>query len=224
MKALCGVLLLVSGTAAYAQTEAPGLRRHHVTLAAGINWSGGYDIGSSTAQLRGNGFGTTPPMVPLFEADARITPTPSPEFRVGVALTRTVAVEAGVVVSHPRIAFGISNDAEAPAQQLLGEQLQQYLVDGAVTWQLPWHSGRLAPFALGGAGYLRQLHEDRMLGESGQVYYAGGGARYWLTGTSRSRSLGVRGDFRINIRQNGIDFENTQRTYPSLTLSIFLGL
>jgi hypothetical protein len=195
-----------------------------VTLAAGINWSGGYDIGSSTAQLRGNGFGATPPMFTLFEADSRITKATTPEFRVGVALTRSVAVEAGVVVSHPHIAVGISSDAEAPAEELPGEQLQQYVVDGAVTWQLPWHSRRLAPFALGGAGYLRQLHEDRMLGETGQVYYAGGGARYWLKGGSASRSVGVRGDVRINVRLNGIDFEDASRTYPSFTLSIFVGL
>ena len=77
----------------------------------------------------------------------------------------------------------------------------------------------------GGAGYLRQLHEDRTLGETGQVYYAGGGARYWLRGgDARSTSLGLQGEVRVNVRRGGIDFENATRRYPSLGLSVFLGL
>ena len=35
---------------------------------------------------------------------------------------------------------------------------------------------------LAGAGYLRQLHQDRTLIEHGQIFYAGGGLRYWLRG------------------------------------------
>ena len=69
---------------------------------------------------------------------------------------------------------------------------QQYLFDGGadVAAADSASGSRLAPFVAGGAGYLRQLHEDRTLAETGQIYYAGGGARYWLRGghgTGRGR-------------------------------------
>jgi hypothetical protein len=77
----------------------------------------------------------------------------------------------------------------------------------------------------GGVGYLRQLHEERTLVESGQQYYAGGGVRFWLRGRPDSaRSLGVRGDIRMNFRANGIDFENQTRLSPSVSLLLFVGL
>ena len=37
--------------------EAPSLRAHRFTISGGLVWSGGYDIGDATAQLRGNGAG-----------------------------------------------------------------------------------------------------------------------------------------------------------------------
>ena len=84
---------------------------------------------------------------------------------------------------------------------------------------------RLAPFVSGGVSFLRQLHEDRTLAETGHVYHAGGGARYFLRGGRASgRALGLRGDARVNFRRNGIDFDNTMRTYSTFSLSAFVGL
>ena len=81
------------------------------------------------------------------------------------------------------------------------------------------------PSSSGGAAFLRQLHEDRTLAETGQIYYAGGGARYWLRGGhGAGRAVGLRGDARVNFRRNGIDFEDTMRTYPTFSLSVFVGL
>ena len=45
---------LLMPMAAFAQ-EAPALRAHHFTLGGAVVWSGGYDIGDSTAQLRIDG-------------------------------------------------------------------------------------------------------------------------------------------------------------------------
>ena len=120
----------------------------------------------------------------------------------------------------------ITADAEAPSQELAGEKLQQYVFDGGITWQLPVSTGpRLALFVSGGGGYLRQLHEERTLGETGQVYYTGAGARYWLRGGhGASKALGVRGDVRVNVRRKGIDFEDKMRTYPTFSVFLFVGL
>lgn len=223
--ALIALALIAGAPAAASAQEAPALRAHHFTIGAGVVWSGAYDIGEATAGLRGNGPGATPPAVTLFTARSRVTSAIAPELRLGFAVTQRMALELGVAVARPRIGVAIGGDGEAPAQQLLGEELDQYLVDGAVTWQLPIRAGRrLAPFVSGGAAFLRQLHEDRTLAETGQVYYAGAGARYFLHGGRGSgRALGLRGDARMNFRTRGIDFEDKMRTYPTFSVSAFVG-
>jgi hypothetical protein len=164
----------------------------------------------------------------LFTSDSRVTAATSPELRVGFAVTRLLALEFGLTVSQPHVEVAISRDVEAPKQLLSGEKLEQYLFGGNVTWQLPTTirlDRRLAPFASGGVAFLRQLHEDRTLAEIGQVYHAGGGARYFLKGEhGTDRVFGLRGEARVNFRRNGIDFENTMRIYPTFSLSIFVGL
>jgi hypothetical protein len=61
--------------------------------------------------------------------------------------------------------------------------------------------------------------------ESGQLYFAGGGARFWLRGSATSsRSLGLRTDVRVNIRRRGADFENAVRVYPTVSALFFVGL
>ena len=223
-------VLLALPRLAFAQDE-PSLRRHQFTVGAGAVWSGPYNIGDATAALRGNAIGSLPPVFTLFTAKSRITPAISPELRVGYAVTRTTAIEFSFAYTLPRVSVAISDDAEAPAQQLPGEQLRQYLVGGAATWQVPLPAGvrqrignRLAPFVLGGATFLRQLHEDRTLGETGQVYYAGGGARYFLRPTTGAgRAYGLRADARVNFRRNGIDFEDKMRLYPTVSLAAFIG-
>ena len=224
MRYLLGFVLLTPITA-FAQ-EAPALRAHHFTIEAGVVWSGGYDIGDTTAQLRGNGPGPTPPSFTLLTADSRVSQTTAPEFRGGFAITRRMAVELSAALTTPHIGVAITSDAEAPAQELLGEQLRQFIIGAGLTWQLPISMGpKLAPFVSCGGSFLRQLHEDRTLGETGEIYHAGVGARYWLRGGhAASRAIGLRGEARINVRRHGIDFENKPRTYPTLSLALFVGL
>ena len=100
-------------------------------------WSGAYDIGTATAQLRGNGPGATAPPFTLFTTDSRVTSASAPELRVGFALSRSLAAEFGLALTRPHVGVAIASDAEATAQQLLGEELQQYIFEGGVTWQLP---------------------------------------------------------------------------------------
>lgn len=216
---------LAAGGNALAQ-DAPELRDNRVTINAGLVWLGAYDVGDATAQLRGNGTGTTAPSFTLFTADSRVSAATAPELRVGVSLTRRFSIEGGVSLAHPRVAISVAGDAEAGAQELPGEQLQQYVVDGGVNWQLPIRIGhRLAAFVSGGAAYVRQLHEDRTFAETGRIYYAGGGARYWLRGGhGNARPAGLRGDVRINLREGGIDFDDATRAYPTVSLLFFIGL
>jgi hypothetical protein len=222
-----GALVLVLSCASIASAQdAPSLRAHRVVFDGGIAWSGSYSIGDLDAQLRGNGTGTAPPPVTWFTASSEVASAVSAIARIGFTLSPSLMVEGGAVFGMPRIATSIRGDAESTQQQLEGEQLQEYLFDGALVWQLPFKMGsRMRPFVMGGAGYLRQLHEERTMVETGQLYYAGVGARYWLRGGSGTgRSLGVRGDLRANWRSGGIDFEDKTRVYPSLAVHFFFSL
>ena len=217
--------LLIIAASAFAQ-DSPALRDNRITINAGATWLGGYDVGTSTAQLRGNAGGLTPPSFTLFTADSHFSTATAPELRVGFSVTSRFTIEGGAALAHPRVSVSIADDAEAPAQDLLGEQLQQYVFDAGVNWQLPIPMGRrLAPFVTGGAGYVRQLHEDRTFAETGRIYYAGAGARLWLRGgQGRTRPAGLRGEFRLNMRNRGIDFEDKMRTYPSVSIFLFIGI
>jgi hypothetical protein len=197
-----------------------------VTINGGLLWSSGHDTGVSTADLRSNATGSPAPPFTWFQADSRVDRAPGFEARVGFDVTRSFTIEGGASFARPRLMFAISRDAESANQEYEGESLHQYVFDGALMWRLPIErSPRLAPFVVGGAGYLRQLHEERTLVESGQLYFAGGGARFWLRGNATSsRSVGLRTDIRVNIRRRGVDFENAVRVYPSLSALLFLGL
>jgi hypothetical protein len=218
------VLLVGAGTA-HAQ-DAPALRAHRVVLDGGVVWSGGYAIGDVNAHLRRNATGSTSTPFTLFSASSDVSRTPSVTVRVGFTLTPHLVIEGGGSFGRPRVGFAISQDPEAGAQRIDGEQLQQYVFDGALVWHLPLRLGsRARPFVIGGAGYLRQLHEERTLVETGQIYYAGLGARYWIRGGDGSRrSLGLRADLRANARRGGIDFENRVRLFPTLAAHLFLSL
>ena len=198
-----------------------------VTIDAGATWLGGYPIGVSDAQLRTNAPGATPPPFTLFSVDSRLDGAVGGEVRGGVEVGKGLAIEGSAAFARRRLSFAIANDPEAPAQAFAGESVQHYEFGAGLTWTLPrLRTDRLRSFAAAGATYLRELHQDRTLVESGQVYYAGGGARYWLWGRpgSSSRGLGLRGDLRFNIRRHGIDFDDQARHYPSLSLLLFLAL
>ncbi|MFA5907845.1 MAG: hypothetical protein WC815_03610 [Vicinamibacterales bacterium] len=218
-------MLLVGAGTAHAQ-DAPALRAHRVVLDGGVVWSGGYAIGDVNAHLRRNATGSTSTPFTLFSASSDVSRTPSVTVRVGFTLTPHLVIEGGGSFGRPRVGFAISQDPEAGAQRIDGEQLQQYVFDGALVWHLPLRLGsRARPFVIGGAGYLRQLHEERTLVETGQIYYAGLGARYWIRGGDGSRrSLGLRADLRANARRGGIDFENRVRLFPTLAAHLFLSL
>src|SRR5688572_6976494 len=122
-----------------------------VTINGGLGWSGGYDIGASSAQLRTNAPGAIPPPFTWFTVDSRIAPSPGGEVRVGVAINPRLTVEGGVLLANRQLAFAVSGDPESAAQQLDGETLHHYVLDAGVTWELPvLRRNRVRTFASGG--------------------------------------------------------------------------
>jgi hypothetical protein len=226
MRVLLALCLAGFATTARAQSaEPPVLRNHRLTASGGLTWSGGHPIGDSSAIYRTNAPGTAPPPFTLFSAASTVESIAGFEGRVGFTLTPSLAIEAGAAFAKPKVRIAISGDQEGASQALEGEMLQQYVFDAGAVWQLPLRIGRRArPFVSGGAGYLRQLHQERTLVETGQVYYAGGGLRYWIRGGSgTTRSFGFRVDARAMWKKDGIDFENRIRLYPAVTVFAFVG-
>ena len=225
-----GVLCVVAGLSdatAFAQAAGPpALGPRRLAVGGGLVLASGYPIGESVAHLRTNATGSAPPPFAWFAADSRMKASPGIGLRVEYALTESVAIEGSGSFARPIIGVSLSQDAEAVAERIDGETLHQLVVEAGATWQLPLRLGRrVAPFLAGGAGYVRQLHEERTLVETGQVYSAGGGARYWLRGGRGTvRPVGVRADVRAAWRRHGIDFANKTRVFPTATISLFVGL
>ena len=141
-------------------------------------------------------------------------------------MTRDLAIEGGVTYARPTVTTRVSGDPELLAGATLDAgRLRRYVFDVGVTWQLPaaWAGGRLRPFVSGGAGYLRELYDERTLVETGRLAHAGAGARYFLRGGDGSRrAVGIRGDVRLAWRQDGVEFEGRTRRMPSASVQLFV--
>ncbi|MEW6322496.1 MAG: hypothetical protein AB1635_15585 [Acidobacteriota bacterium] len=222
--ALAFVALLAVPAVAQPADDAPTLRARRLTASIGGLWLGGYDVGSRAATLRGPGSGPTPPPFTLFTVDGAFAGAGGVEARLGVTLAPRWSVEVSGTYARPRLAADVGGDGEAGAVSFEGERISQYTVEGSLVWDLgPRLGARARPYLIGGGGYLRQLHEDRVLVVTGQVYHGGGGVRYWLRGADGSRlAVGVRGEARIVARRRGIDFTGDVRVYPTAHGLVFL--
>lgn len=220
---LCACLVVPVGALAQAP-DAPASRPGHVTIAGGVIWAGGYPVGDSTAALRPNTIGTSPPPFTLFRAETSIDAAVGAEARAGIALAPSLTIEGGVALSKASMTVALSGDAEAAPTTLDAERLTQLAIDAGLVWQLPTPpiGGRLRPFVSGGGGYLRQLYDERTLVETGRIVYAGGGVRYWLRGGDGSRrAVGLRGDVRAVWRTGGVEFEDKTRVGPTMSVMLF---
>ena len=224
LPAITACVVAASPALSAQSADVPAPVPHHITVSAGLLWSGGYAIGDRTVELRGNAVGPTAPAFTLFRAESSVDATAGVTGRVGFAVTRSVTVEFGVSYQRPGVTTSLSQDAEAPATTIDAEQLSQYVFDAALLWQLPRakFGTRARPFVIGGGGYLRQLYHERTLVEHGSVYYAGAGIRYWLRGgDGTAHAFGIRADGRLQGRLDGVEFESKTRVAPGFTALAF---
>jgi hypothetical protein len=217
---LAAVMLLAATALASAQDAGPAFRAKQLVASVGVLTSGGFAIGDATAELRRNGIATPAPFT-LFRAESDIKRTVGIDARIAVALSRLLAIEVGATYGTPRLAVTISQDTEAGPVSFVAQTTTQYTVDASGILQIPGLAlgRRLRPYAIGGGGYLRQLHEGRLRVETGYTIHAGGGIRYWLYGgTATGRAVGARAEARIVRRTGGIEFDDAPHTYPALSV------
>ena len=226
---LLGVAALTAlGFAAVASTvmaqPAPTFREHAVTVSGGALFSGGYQVGDVTATLRRNAPGTTS-SVPQLRAESAFEGVFGLEGRVSFALTESLALEAAGAFSRPDLGVVVSQDTEVTGSVFVSERVDQYALDGSVMYQLPYSIGRRSRlYVIGGGGYLRQLHEERVLVETGYTLHAGGGLQYWWRGGGARRAMGLRGEARLVYRGGGIEYDDRARQFPAVSILAFIGL
>jgi hypothetical protein len=182
-------------------------------LAGGGVLIGGYELGERAAELTPN---TGSSGFDEFTTDNRIKPTLGLQARIGFVVTPALALEGGFRFARPIYEVRISGDVENAPDTTAEETLNQYQFDGSVVWHVTragFGNGQGVPYLFGGAGYLRELHEDDALVEEGLEYHAGGGIKWWF-GQGR-RGVGLRAEAGVSIRDGGFDFKDGQRIVPT---------
>jgi hypothetical protein len=213
------VLSIVAGAATpvFAQSAAFP-RAKTVEISGGVTVVGGYDFGTSNAELTPNA--GTPPAFVEFKTTNRLKPGLGLQGRIGFVITPALAVEGGIRFTRPTYEARVTDDFEGAPDTTIEETLSQYVFDGAVVWHITgarFAGGSAVPFLYGGAGYLRELHEENAFVEEGVEYHAGGGIKWWF---GQSGRIGIRAEGGISIRDGGFDFKDGQRIVPVAGASV----
>lgn len=224
--ALCwGLAVTISGQTRPAPRPAPPSgptpQAGSWEISGGVGIAGGYDLGSSSADLtRNTTTGGQGPFA-LFAADSQVGQPTSVQARLGYYLSPRLQVEGGFRFGRPVHSIEISGDAESAPSVEIDQTLDQYVVDASMLWHFPRRGPRpssLLPFVFGGGGYLRELHEGQQLVETGATYHAGAGFKYWF-GNARRR-FGLRGEGGLLFRSGGFDPDDKVRAGPLAGVSL----
>jgi hypothetical protein len=216
---LCAAAVL-QVSPAFAQPATPASFRFEGGV--GIVWDGGQSMGTRTATETTGSGGTSP----LFSTSSELGGAAGIDGRVGVRLSPSFVVEAEASYLKPQLRIAISADAEGAAPVTASETIEQFTIGANLRWMLPgrrW-SPRFRPFALAGGGYLRQLHEQATLLETGHFYQFGGGVEALLVPARRfhTQGIGVRADLRALVRAQGVAFDGGSETSPAAGASAFV--
>jgi hypothetical protein len=210
---------LVWAVAVLAPRTASAQPRLDVTVSGA--WWEGYDLGQRRASITGPQTPTGSP-VTLFDTDSSILPGPGAELRLGWRVFRGVYAEAIGGVGVNSIEARVSGDIEQAPAITVSATLTQVTIEGGALIELPALrvAGNLVPFVDGGGGYLRQVHEKRVLIETGRTMYVGGGLK-WRSAVARPHGLVqrlvVRADARFVSRTSGVDVDDSRRHYITVS-------
>jgi hypothetical protein len=209
---LCVALLVIGRPVSVGAQQTYSPRPRSFELSAGGIAVGPVDFGSATASLIANQ--STAPESTLFLASSTLGTGVGLDGRVAFNITRALAVEGGFVWTRATLQSSITSDVEGIPNSTVAQDLDTYFIEASAVWHLnalALAGGRVLPFVAGGAGYLRQLDEQAMLTskDSGRVYHAGGGVKYFFLQRRRGfiRGLGLRTDARLYVRSGGLELD-----------------
>jgi len=197
-----------SSSAAQAQyTRAELPRPGSMEMGATATWTTGRNGGSASATETSNPTVSSTPLT-LFKADSRVKPAVGVAGQIGVYVSRALEVEGAVALSRPVRSVRLTGDFEGAVDTTAEETLTHYLIGGSALYH--FGRGRLRPFVLGGASYLRQLDDGAAAVQNGTELHAGGGIKYWFGGGRRHRA-GLRLDAKVSSRDRSAALDSTKR-------------
>jgi hypothetical protein len=216
--------IIAAGVACAAALLAPRAANAQPRLDVTVSgaWWDGYDLGPQSAAITGPQTPTGSP-VTLFESDVAIRSGPGAEVRLGWRLFNGVYAEATGGLGMNDIEARVRDDIEQAPAITVSSTLTQVTIEGGVLVDLPavpLPAGNLVPFVSGGGGYLRQVHEERVLIETGRTLYVGGGVKWQSASTQPSgfvQRLLVRADARFVSRTGGVDVDDARRHYITVS-------
>jgi len=220
--ALAATLVCTAAVPAAQAQEAPAAGPGRIEAALGGLWVGHLGLGSADANE------TTPsgPPLKLFTTSSDLAAVFGLEARVAVRVLPSLDVEFQGSYGVPQLKVSISGDSEAAAAVTAVEDVQQFTIGGGAVWYLParWFGSRLVPFVTGGIGQLRQMHQDRVLLETGRFFQLGGGVKVFLLSRPRGfiNAIGARADLRALVRKDGVAFDERGHASPAVGVSAFV--
>lgn len=219
LPALLAALFLVLASSAAAQTTPPGPKkppRSPFELDGGITFTRGAPLGTTTGLLT-QPDGTS---LPLFAATNRRDAALGAEVRLGHVIAGRLWAEASGGWSRTTFETRVTSDFENAPLATATNAGSQYTVEGNAVFLIT-KSGRVEWFARGGGGWRRQVSDDRTLVADGRLATAGGGIKYWLSGRTAGRRLGLRIDAIVSARSGGLSIEGSRwRLSPALAASV----
>jgi hypothetical protein len=195
---------------------------HRTELGGDVLWLTGVTFNDVNANE--TAFGGAPRVV--FRTSTKLEQAVCPEAKVVVGLTSNIDAEGSIAFGRTHLSTSISSDPEA-ASATVSAPLTLYLLQGGVAAHLArWQRGRAAPFATGGVGYLRQLHDGHALVQNGKSWYVGGGLRYPLKDdTARGlNSAALRLELRATILPGGSTVDGATHVLPTVIAGVFFHL
>lgn len=220
--ALAFMALLASPAQVAAQANG-GRYVHRLELTGEFGYFSGVDIGSATASLRAN----TPAPRPytLFKTATSMSSSFVADARLGWWASRRIAVEGHLGYSRPAIETSVSADAEGAPPITVVERVNQYVIDAGILFRIDEvRIGRLVPYAAGGAGYVRQLHEGLAFIDQGHVYHLGGGVTHDFVTRTRGviRAAGLRADARVYLLSGAASLNDRTTLHGSYSAGLFI--
>lgn len=208
-------LLVVSWFALWPSTAVAQASQPRFSISAGFRWSGDSNIGERDANETTASGGS----YRLFASETELGGTTAVETTLGVRLTRLLHAETMVSYGRLDLRSHLSSDVEGIPDTDVSESIGQLTIEGTALvdlafWQLPRQT---MPFLAAGGGYLRHLHEGRMLVEGGTIYHVGGGLLMPL-GAAGAKSA-LRFEVQAMMRKGGAIPDDTPHLSPSVAAS-----
>ena len=146
----------------------------------------------------------------------------------GVNITGSIGVEVGFAYSRPSLKTTITDDVEGAADtSIVTATFNQTQVEGNILYHFNkarYDDDRTVPFVFAGAGVLKQRNTSDGIDETGQVYQAGLGFKWFSRIRQlRARGIGIRLDARYVLRDGGVDFTEGRRSFVAVNMTTTFG-